>query len=125
MNVTNHLVGLSNVNTDDVDEVVVERATIDQLHNRDVDAFLVDLLRIGPVTAAAHVDDVRRRSEEPDQRVHVVAADRPKNRRTHGDVMQVAGALPRIVGDVDVAGEDPLGPMSLMKCGTAAAIVLT
>src|SRR4029079_3996970 len=68
-----------------------------EVHQRDVETLLVDLAGIDGHAAAADIDDVAGRGEERD---HLAA---PEGRRDEGEVVQVAGALPRIVGQEDVA----------------------
>ena len=68
-----------------------------EAHQRDVEAFLVDLAGVGAHAAAADIDDVAGRGE---QRHHLAA---PEGRRDEGEVVQMAGALPRVVGQEDVA----------------------
>ena len=112
MNVADNLIRFANVDLDNVDEIAVELPPLGPLHDGDVDSLLVNLLGVRAVAATADVDDVRRRREEPDQRLRgraVGLRNVSEHRRTHSDVVEVAGALPRVVRDVNVARVDPIG----------------
>ena len=98
VDVADDLIGLRTVAHGD--EVVVELASLDPLQDRDSHAFLVHLTGLG-AGSMADVDDVAV-DEEADNDV----SRRITEDGLDGDVVEVAGALPRIVGDVDVAWID-------------------
>src|SRR6185369_14751599 len=95
--VAHNLDRFAHVGGDDVGQRAVYLAFAGEVHQRDVEAFLVDLAGVGAHAAAADVDDVAGRGE---QRDHLAA---PEGRRDEGEVVQMAGALPRVVGQEDVA----------------------
>ena len=97
IDVADHLDRLAHVGPDDVDQPLVHLAAIDDLGDRDVEPFLVDLLGLADDAAAADIDDVQGAGEQADR----LAA--PEGRRDDDDVVQMAGALPRIVDDEGVA----------------------
>ena len=97
IDVADHLDRLAHVGLDDVDQPLVHLAAIDDLGDREVDAFLVDLPRLADDAAAADVDDMQRAGEQADR------AAAAEGRRDDDDVVQVAGALPRVVDDECVA----------------------
>ncbi len=101
--IAHHLDRLAHVGGDDVGQGLVDLAFAREVHQRDIEAFLVDLARVGAHAAAADVDDVAGRGEQGD---HLAL---PEGRRDEGEVVEMAGALPRIVGEVDVAFLHRLG----------------
>ena len=103
VDVAQHLFALPHVLGDQRQQVVVRHARAIQHHRRDLDAFLVDLARPQAVLGAADVADMADRAGQRHQRA--VA----EHRRDHGDVEQMPGAQPRIVGDQHVAGLQRLG----------------
>ena len=105
VDVADDLIGFADVPAHHGDEVVVEFASLDPLQDRDPHAFLVDLAGLGAVAATPDVDDVRGRCEEADERC--VVAGIAEHRGGDGDIVKVAGALPGVVRDVDVARVDP------------------
>ena len=100
--VADHLPGFAHVVAHDVQQVLVDHAPFSELHDGDEKPLFVNLGGVRSVTAAAHVDHVGCAGEEGDQ----VAVS--EHRVDHGEVVQVAGALPRVVGDVRVALVDPV-----------------
>ena len=72
-----------------------------QPHDRDEQAFLVDRAPVRALAEAADIDLVAGAGEQGD---HLVAV---KRRRDDGDVVQMAGAEPGIVGQVMVARLHP------------------
>ena len=93
--------------------LVRARPRVDELQDRDVEPFLVDVARAsGP------------KPMPPMSMMWLVQANRPtacpaEDRRDHDEVVQVAGAHPRIVGDVDVALRASSRPgTGAMKCST-------
>ena len=103
VDVTHHLVGLADVGSDHRDQVAVEAASLGQLHHRYEQPLLVDLRGVGPEAPAADVHHVGGGAEVGDQPVG------PEHGGDHGDVVEVAGALPGVVGEVDVAGVYAMG----------------
>ncbi len=95
--VTDQLIRLTHIAADETDERLIDRAARHQLHDRDIEAFLVDGIGVRPKAAPANVDDMRGAGEKPHQS--------PVMERgcADGDVVQMAGPLPRIIGDVDIA----------------------
>ena len=104
VDVADQLIRLAHIAPDDPHQRRIYLARIGELHDRQVDPFFVDARRIRAKAASADVDDMRGAGKKPDQLAAV------KGRRDHGDVMQMAGALPRVVGDIDVTLEDVLPP---------------
>ncbi len=88
---------LAHTRADDVDQGLALGAGAREAHQRDIDALLQDVARVGGHAAAADIDHVTGAGEE---RHHLAA---PEGRRDEGEVVQMAGALPRIVGEKDVA----------------------
>src|SRR5690606_34264646 len=72
------------------------------LHDRNEDAFLIDLVGVRAETAATDIHHVSRAGEVTDQ--GTVTETRGDDR----EIVKVAGALPRIIGDVDIALENVL-----------------
>ena len=102
--VADDVVRRAHVVAHDVDEVAVQPAPVGPAHDGDPQPLLVDLAGVGTPAPAAHVDHVGGGGEEADE---VVAGEHGCR---DGEVVQVTGALPGIVGDVDVARRDALGP---------------
>src|SRR3546814_7598696 len=75
----------------------VNPALLDQRHQRDEQAFVIDL---PPVRGEAYAADVDEMAGAGEQR-HRLAL--PEGRGDDRQVVQMAGALPRIVGDEGVA----------------------
>ena len=118
MYVADHLVGLPDVAAHDVHHVPVEPPPLGPPHDRYPETLLVQLARVGSEAPSADVDHVRCRGEEADEGPGLVAvraagpvrAVLEEHRSGHGDVVEVAGALPRVVGEVHIAGAHALGP---------------
>ena len=88
---------LAHIHPHDVQQRFIHHAALGQRHDRDVDAFLIDLPPIGAEAAPADIDDMAGRGEQGD---HLAVLE---GRRDDGKVVQMAGAEPGIVGDVNVA----------------------
>ena len=86
---------------DQRDERLVGTAGVVELQDGNLQAFLVDLARLRRQHVAADVGGVAGRRKEGD--APVAAEDRRADRH----VVEVAGRLPRIVGDQHVAGRQP------------------
>ena len=65
--VADHLIRCPHVGADHCDEVAINLASFGELHNRDLDAFLIDRFAIGAKAAPADIDDVRGAGEEADE----------------------------------------------------------
>ena len=104
VDVADQLIRLAHVATDDPHQCRVDLARIGEFHDRQVKPFFVDARRIRTKATPADVDDMRGTGKEADQLATV------KRRRDHGDVMQMARPLPRVVGDINVALKDVLPP---------------
>ncbi len=116
IDIADHLMTLSHIVAQDVDEVLVDASAFGKLHDRDEDTFLVDFVRIRAEAATADIHHMGGTGEVADE--DAVA----KARRDDGEVVQVAGALPGVVGDVDVTLEDILRADARMKWPTASAM---
>jgi len=97
VDVADDLVGFADVLAQERDERVVDAAPVEEAHDGDLDAFLVERVAVGAEAAAADVDDMGGAGEE----AHVAAL--MEGGGDDGDVVEVAGAHPGVVGDVDVA----------------------
>jgi len=97
INVADHLIVLAHIVAHDLDEAHIDIAAFGEFHNRNAKPFFVDRIGVGPETAPANIDDMRRAGEKADQSALV------ERRRHDRNVVQMAGAFPGIVGDVDVA----------------------
>ena len=62
--IADHLVRLAHIGAQDPDQVEIDLALLRELHDRDLDAFLVDRLAVGAEAAPADIDDMRRAGEE-------------------------------------------------------------
>ena len=103
VDVAHHQVGHAHVVADEVDERPVGLAAPVHLHHRDLEALLVDLPRVGRADFPADVRQVGRAGREPDEFL-------PVEHRLHDvHVGQMAGPVPDVVGDEDVAGLQRLG----------------
>ena len=103
MHVAQHLRGIAHVLGEQREQVLVRHARAEQLHRRDLDAFLENLACLERVLRAADVAHVTDRADEADE---LTIAEHRRQRR---DVEQVPGAEPRIVGDQHVARHQRLG----------------
>ena len=101
MEVALDLAGLAHVGAHDVQHGFLDHALACEAQRRQEQSFVKDFQRIGSGVDAADVDHVHRRCEERHSLLRVVFA--VEHRRDHDHVEQVAGALPRIVGDEHVA----------------------
>ena len=97
VNVPDDLDGVTNVGLDDRHDVRIEDAVGGELQDRQVETLVVHLFRVGSETGPADVHDMAGAGE---QRNQLASQER---RRDHHDVEQVAGSLPGIVGEEDVA----------------------
>ena len=95
--VADRLVRHAHVRADHPHERLVRLAAPHEVHDRDPDALLVDLVRAAAVDAAADVGRVAAGGEEGD---HAAAVE---HRRDDRHVVDLAGRLPRVVGDQHVA----------------------
>ncbi len=95
--VAHHLDRLAHVGAHNVYQRLVDLARTREVHQWNVEAFLIVVARVGRHAAAANIDDVAGRGE---QRHHLAA---PEGRRDKGKIMKVARALPWVVGQEDVA----------------------
>ena len=84
------------VGPDDLEHALVGFAAIEEAHDRNAQALLVDLARIGTETGAPDVDDMHRRGKEPHRGAFA------KTRSHDREVEEVPGAVPGIVGDEDI-----------------------
>ncbi len=96
--VTRRRDGIAYVRTQDVEQCLVGLASAEQVADRQVDAFLEDLRAVGPEAEAADVGDVRGGRE---QRNRLAAV---KHGRDNGEVIEMPGAVPRVVRHEHVAG---------------------
>ena len=94
---------LARVGTNHRQKGLVHYPPVGKLQHRDVDALHVHIRRIGPETDPADVGEVGGAGEQADQPAAVEAG------RGQHEVVEVSGAHPRIVGDVDVALAHGLG----------------
>jgi hypothetical protein len=97
MDVAHGLVGRAHVGTDHLDQKGLDLPPVGELGDRDQKAFLVDLPPVGAEAAPADVDHMRGAGEIAD--VAALAEDGRDDR----DVVQVPGAEPGVVREVDVA----------------------
>ena len=95
----------------DVQQVLVDHASLGELHDGDEQSLLVDLGGVGAVAPAPHIDHVGRAGEVADEGAG------PEHRVHDCEVVEVAGALPRVVGDVRVALVDPMRANVLDEVG--------
>ena len=102
MEVAQHHLGQARVRADDRDQRLVGPPSLVELHDRDLQAFLVHLARLGREHVPADVRRVAGRGEEGN------ALLTPENRRADGDVVQMARREPGVVRDQDVARPERL-----------------
>ncbi len=96
--VAEHFLGLAHVLAQEGEEVLVRHAGTDEHHRWDLHPLVIDLARAQAVLGAADVADMADGAHERD---HAAIA---KYRRDHGDVEEMAGAQPGIVGHQHIAG---------------------
>ena len=104
IHVADQLIRFAHIAAHNADQGRVNRAAGREFHNRQIQSFLIDTGRISPKTAPADVHDMSGAGKETD----VFAL--MKRRGDHRDVVQVAGAFPRVIGDIDVALKDVFTP---------------
>ena len=97
MEIAHDLHGLAHVGGHDVDQRPVDRPPLGESHDGDVDPFFEDVPPVRRQPPPADIDDMAGTRE---QRHRPALA---KGRRHEGEVVQVAGPLPRIVGQEYVA----------------------
>ena len=97
VDVADHLHRLAHIGADHRQQVLVHLARARQAQQRDEQAFMVDLPSLRGLPDAAHIDQMRRAGEQRDD------ASVHEGRRHHHEIVEMPGALPRIVGDVDIA----------------------
>ena len=100
--IADRLVREADVGADDLQQLVVRLAAVEELRHRDAQPLLVDLVRLAGEDLTA---DVRRVAE-----VAEVGDDAPlaEDRRQHREVVELAGGHPGVVGDQHVAGAERL-----------------
>src|SRR5262249_57215144 len=81
----------------DCEQVLVEIAGLDQLHGRNLQAFLVDRSSVRSLPQAADIDLVATAAGKRD------GASVAKHRRENCEIVQVTRCEPRIVGDELIA----------------------
>jgi hypothetical protein len=96
--VAHHLLWDAHVVANDLDQELVEPARLVELADRQPEALVVDLGGRGAEARAADIGQMR----DAHRVGHEAAL--AEHRPHHGDVVEVAGAHPGIVGDDDVAG---------------------
>ena len=79
-----------------MDQRFVDDTALGKFHDRDIETFFVDASSISPKTTPADVYNMGGAGKEPHKSAVV------KRRCDHGDIMQMAGAFPGIIGDVDI-----------------------
>src|SRR3989441_11575315 len=100
--VAQHHLGQARVGTDDRDQRFIRPSGLVEFHDRDLQAFLVHLARLGREHVPADVRRVASRGEEVDA---LLAAE---DRRADRDVVEMARREPGIVRDQDVARPERL-----------------
>ena len=88
---------LAHIGADQGEQPFIHRAGPRERHDRNEQSFVIDLFAVGGEPDAADVDDMAGAGEQGDHRPIL------ERRRDDRQVVQVAGSLPRVVGDVDVA----------------------
>ena len=91
------MIGFAHVAAHDPQKRLVYGAAVRKTHDWNVQPLFVDAMRIGPKPTPANIDDMGGTGEEAHQFIAM------KHGRDHGEIVQVAGPLPRVVGDIDVA----------------------
>ena len=89
---------LAHIGAHDAQQILVHAPLASERHDRNGQPLLEHLAAVRPHAEAADIDDMDRVGEQPDRLAAV------KGRRDDGDVVQMPGGQPRIVGDVMVAG---------------------
>ena len=97
MEVAHHLDGLPHIRGHDVDQRPVDRSPLREAHDGDVESLLEDIPPVRCHPPSADVDDMAGAGE---QRHDPAVAE---GGRDEGEVVQMAGAFPRIVGQEHVA----------------------
>src|SRR5204862_7030887 len=92
---------------DDLYDKLVEPALLVELADREAKALVIHLHCRGSETRAAHIGEMRDAERVGD---HAALAE---NGAHHGDVVEMAGAEPGIVGDDDVAGLQRISRIAL------------
>ena len=100
--IADHFVGLAHVGADDLHENLVGLAAVEQLHDRDAQPLFEDFPRFGGKNPPADVGAMAGVGEQGDQLAVL------EDRRGDGDVVDLPGGLPRIVGDQHVARRQPV-----------------
>ena len=97
VDIAHQLVRLTHVTANDPHKRLVHVALIRETHDRDIKPLFVNRVCICAKATPADIDNVRRASK--------IANQHPgfERRRHNSDVVQMACAFPRVVGDVDVA----------------------
>ena len=104
IHIAHQLVRLAHIAPHDPQQGRIYHAALGKFHDRKIEAFFINAGRIGPEPAPADIDDMSGTGEEPYQRAVV------ERGCDHGDVVQMPGAFPWIIGDVDVAFKDVVAP---------------
>ena len=97
VHVAQHLLGRAHVRAQELEHRLDRHAGLVQLEHRDEQALLEHLARIGGEPAAA---DVERMAAVAEQRDHTITFE---DRGHDGDVVELRGGLPGVVGDQHVA----------------------
>ena len=79
---------------DEIKKRLIRRAGIEAFHDRDIEPFFENAAPFRAHAKAANINDMRGIGEKPDN----LAAT--KGGRDHGQVMQMPGREPRVIGDV-------------------------
>ena len=111
VDIADQLIRLAHIASDDLDQGPIGFTALGKLHDRGVEAFFIDGVRIRAEPASADVDNVRGAGEKADQLAQM------EGRADHGDVMEMVGSLPGIIGDVDIVLEDVLTADTADKMG--------
>ena len=100
--VAEHRVGRAHVGADHGVQDLARLAALVELERRNPEAFLMHVARAGADAVAADIGVVNGRADIGD---HFVAVE---DRREHGNVEEMPGRKPGIVGDQHVAGDDAI-----------------
>ena len=93
-----HLHRLAHIGANDFEHGLAELPRIHQFENGHEQTFVIHLRAIGPEAQSANIDHVHRRGK---QSHHAFAR---KHRCDHGEIVEVAGAFPGVVGHIRIAG---------------------